>query len=390
MHLKLNQKDANIKIYNNKAYHFLHFPLFLDISGLIVDNKVKIKISGLLKHMLLKSKRFVAILEYLEEQKPAFIGEKLVFSIYLPEIPSKAFNRLLINDFFKRTLNFNSAPDAATLAITQQCPAHCKHCSAHRRKNQIENELTTKEWIDVIKQLYTLGCFNFTFTGGEPLLRKDLNELIKTAKKEKSMTQLFTSGYYLDIQTAKKLKQNGLNSIHISIDSILSEKHDEIRGLKGLHNRSIKAVKNSVESQILTGLVFITTPDSIKTGEIKQIMNLAKKLRVHNVTFADPIPAGKWINKESMLIENNREFMEKFHLEINSNGSYPRIETMAYVNGPRGGGCFGGFNQINITPTGDVTTCDMTPLSFGNVREEKIKDIWKKMRKHNEYKIDAR
>ena len=363
-------------------------PLFINIYGEVVDGKLRICNKGLLKNKFLNS--FSQLYKYMDNQKPAYVNDKLVFSLYIPEIPSKAFGRIIKNHIIKGSFGLTGGADAASLAVTQDCQAHCRHCSAHRRAINPEEELTTSEWINVIRQLISHGCYNITFTGGEPLLRNDIFELIKSVDKDKAIAQMFTNGYCLNKETAKKLKESGLNSIHISIDGTTSSKHDSIRELEGLFQRAIEGAKNCVDAGILTGISAIATPEGIKNGEIQRFLELGKKLNVHGITFADPVPTGKWLNKEPILNDKDRDFMEELHLDTNRKGIYPRIETMAYVNGPKGAGCFGGLNQLHITPHGYVTPCDLTPLSFGNVKRESIKIIWRKMRKHPEYMKNER
>lgn len=371
-----------------KKYKIFFLPPFLNVYGKIINGKLRIFAKGLLKNFFLNS--FSQLYKYMDDQKPAYVGEQLVFSLYIPKIPSNAFNRIIKNHVIKGFFKLTGGPDAATLAVTQNCQAHCNHCSAYRRSNRPKKELTTSEWKNIIDKLISAGCYNITFTGGEPLLRKDIFELIQSVDKEKAIAQMFSNGYALDKKTAIKLKKSGLDCIHISIDSIDPSAHDKIRGVEGLFQKAVKGIKNCLDAGILVGISMIATPEAIKRGEIKRFIELGKKLNVHCVTFADPIPTGKWLNKNPILSEKYHDFMQNLHIETNRRGIFPRIETMSYVNGPRGAGCFGGINQLHITPHGYVTPCDLTPLSFGNVKKESIKEIWRKMRKHSEYKKNAR
>ena len=101
-----------------------------------------------------------------------------------------------------------------------------------------------------------------------------LFDLIRSVDKDKAIAHMFTNGYCLTKENARKLKESGLDCIHISIDSTNPEMHDDIRGLEGLFQKAIEGVKNCIEAGLLTGISVIATPEAIKNGEIKRCSSL--------------------------------------------------------------------------------------------------------------------
>lgn len=347
------------------------------------DGRVKFKMSGVLSKILKPALN--KVIAHVEKEKPALIErDKIVFSLYVPPFPDKSFSRFLknqINRFLGR-----HGPDAATIAITQRCPCNCVHCSAYGRSTSPKYELSTEEWKEVVDQLLDLGTYNITFTGGEPLQREDIRELIRYVDKEKAITQIFTCGYHLTRRVIADLKDSGLHALHVSIDTPNPGEHDVLRGVSGLFKRAINGVKEALAAGLLVGISTYATPKNIENKKLEELLTLAEKLGVHEVTIFDVVPTGRLLNRAVILRPEHRKKLIQLHKELNRQPNGPRISAMAYINSSEGAGCFGGDEQIHITPNGEVTPCDFTPLSFGNVKETNLKDIWNKIRSNPAYR----
>lgn len=131
------------------------------------------------------------------------------------------------------------------IKIQDSCNLKCKMCNHWRDDSTIEG-LTTAEIKKVIDDAAELGCKQITFTGGEPTLRKDLEEIFAGIKKHNMRISLLTNGFAVSRQRIQSLVENGLNKISVSIDSPDSEIHDEIRGIKGAYQRSTNFLKECV------------------------------------------------------------------------------------------------------------------------------------------------
>src|SRR5213592_1164025 len=130
-----------------------------------------------------------------------------------------------------------SRPYALLAELTYRCPLHCPYCSNPTRARN-DHQLTTDEWKRVIREAAALGVLQIGFSGGEPLARRDLAELIRAAREAKLYTNVITSGIGLDDDRVCALRNVGLDSIQLSFQSDESSLADEIAGARA-HERKL-------------------------------------------------------------------------------------------------------------------------------------------------------
>ncbi|MBW2218853.1 MAG: radical SAM protein, partial [Deltaproteobacteria bacterium] len=163
-----------------------------------------------------------------KEGKLTKIGDKIFSNTFTPFFPSLAYDR-----FLKGVVTITSGtpfPVVTNFAITPQCPCDCWHCSfSDRSKKDI---LTLDQIKKAISEVQDLGVSVIGFTGGEPLLRDDLEEIIASVD-ERSMPIMFTTGYKLTRERVKRLKDAGLEIPVISLDHYKAEVHDKGRRTEG-------------------------------------------------------------------------------------------------------------------------------------------------------------
>jgi MoaA/NifB/PqqE/SkfB family radical SAM enzyme len=245
--------------------------------------------------------------------------------------------------------------------------------------------METETITNTIKDLLKIGTYDITFTGGEPTLRKDFSELISSVEKDKACSLMFTSGYFADKTSLKDLKESGLDGVFVSLDSPLAKKHNSFRGVK-VFERAKEMIKISKSLDLLVGISTYATHTNIRNREILKMLKLGEHLGVNEIVVFDCVPTGKLIKKDDvMLTAAEHEYLVNLQKKVNRDKNSPRLTTMSFINF-NNAGCFGGMSQIHITASGDVAPCDFTPLSFGNIQRQSIKEIWNKMRKHPEYR----
>jgi MoaA/NifB/PqqE/SkfB family radical SAM enzyme len=306
-------------------------------------------------------------------QNPQWFNNQIWITTLFPPYPSEAFNR-----FMDVTIKDERLPQAANFAVTSNCPFSCSFCGYGRR---VKKDLKTKQIIDIINQLKDLKCSNLGITGGEPLLRDDLEEIITAAKPE-IFTILFTSGYKLSFERVKSLKKAGLDCITFGLEYSDPKKQDEIRGHKESFKYIENAVKNCRKAGIFISIATIGTKEKIKNGELNRILQLAKKWNVGEIRLISPIATGRWTGcLDQMLGPEEYEQLRQFHINQNNTHTTPIITWITYYESPDLFGCLTGYRYVFIEASGDVCPCDQTPLSFGNVTKEPLKDIWKRMEK---------
>ena len=311
-----------------------------------------------------------------------------VYTLYYPPFPSKAYVKFL------KTVSkwaWKQLPKAATIAVTYACQCECLHCSAGLYLNPANKELSTEEMKDTIDQCLKLGATNITFTGGEPLLRPDIYDLIAHVDRDEAVTQLFTNGLLLSKENIKKLKEAGLYSLEVSLDSPDPEEHDRFRGIKGCFEKAVAGIKTALEEGLLVGISTYVTKESLRNGKFEELIRFGRDLGVHEVSIFDTVPTGKYINAEELMLsdEERRVVIQiQFRFNKETQGGF-RVSTQAFQTSPLAYipfGCFAGTNQVYVTAYGDVTPCDFTPIAFGNVRVEPLKQIWDRIRKHPAYR----
>lgn len=315
-------------------------------------------------------------------------SRELVFTMYMPPLKSKAVARVITNNIRRALAAMGSSvsfgPDAVTIAVTNKCPCNCPHCSASRREGE---NLNSKDIKRVIDELLSLGTYNITFTGGEPLIRNDLPELVEYVDKNKAITLIFTSGFFSDERLITELKKNGLFGMFVSLDAGSSDKHDTLRRCK-VFDKAIETVNIAKKVGLLIGISTYGTHENLRNKELLEIIRLSKRLNVHEVVIFDAVPTGKAIeNEDIMLTEDEHESLIDIHRKFAYKLDYPKVTTMSLVNNVYYAGCFAGSAQIHITHSGEVTPCDFTPLTFGNVKDMSIKEIWQKIRRHPAYRL---
>ena len=315
---------------------------------------------------------------------------KRVMNTFAPPLGSRAMFRAIKNVIRGKMLG-HSRPIAMTFAVTYKCPCQCVHCSAAKHEKVNIPELDTVEAKNVIDESQKLGVSIIAFTGGEPLIRKDIFELIEHVNQKKAVPILFTNGLFLTQDNVDKLSKAGLYSLFVSIDNPVADEHDKLRGVKGLFETAIKGIQRAKEKGIFVGLSSYATQTSTKEGMYKKIHELAKSLGVYNVMLFDAVPTGKILKDtcELLTLEQHEEIY-KFSSDLHKNKVIPPLSSQSWQNSIEsylaGVGCLAAHVQYYVSAYGEVTPCDFTPLSFGNIRDEPLKKLWKKMIHHPAYK----
>jgi len=154
------------------------------------------------------------------------------------------------------------APFQVVWDLTYACNLKCKHCYATAGKS-LSDELTTEEALELIDRLERLGVTIIAFSGGEPLVRKDVFELTRYASEKGIYTAVATNGTLITEETAKKMKESGVGYVQISLDGV-KETHEAFRGIKGCFDRTVEGIKNAVKAGL-----FVNVSMTLRTSTIK-------------------------------------------------------------------------------------------------------------------------
>jgi len=303
------------------------------------------------------------------------LNGQYVVNSFLPPFPGPAFDAM--GQGITSLLAGQPVPVSAYIAVTNRCPYHCWHCSrAHRRNVALPRSLAT----DVIRQLQDLGVSMIGFTGGEPLHREDLGDLVGTVDS-RSVSLLFTSGHGLASGRAEQLRQRGLFGCAVSLDHHTAPEHDKRRGYPGAFGHAVSAVEASREAGLYTMIQLVATPENIEDAEMARYLELAGGLGVHEIRLLEPMPAGKLLDEESgcWITCEQREQLRRLHRRTNRSRHLPKVSAFAEIEHGDLYGCGAGFQHMYIDAEGNVCPCDFVPVSFGNVKDEPVKAIWERM-----------
>lgn len=264
-----------------------------------------------------------------------------------------------------------SALRLVEFTLTHRCQCRCVHCySETDAPVPASDELTTTEVFSVMEQTASMFCNEISFSGGEPLLREDLFDLIRYARRLKLVPKLSTNGILLTGDTVNKLKEAGLGWCSVSIDSPTPEKHDELRHYQGCYEKAIQGLKELVRKGVPASITTYARKDGIPTAELQKIIDLGHELRVETVRILFPVPIGgfKGCYNEVLGIDE-RERVRGYLADPIVTMESPDEKTR----------CTAAVTKMNILPDGVVTPCVFVPFWYGNVREEPLNEIWERM-----------
>jgi len=174
--------------------------------------------------------------------------------------------------------------------ITRQCNLKCIHCYAHAKNIPFDNELSTKDGKNLIDDLARFNVPVLLFSGGEPLIRKDLPELAAYTVEKGIRAVISTNGTLISQKTAHILKDIGLSYVGISLDG-MEKINDRFRGVKGAFQSALDGINNCKEAGIKVGLRF--TINKFNESEISKIFTLLDEMKIPRVCFYHLVYAGR-------------------------------------------------------------------------------------------------
>lgn len=272
--------------------------------------------------------------------------------------------------------------------LTGRCNLLCPHCyiDSHSQGYIKGSELNTSEAKFVIDELSYLNThLILILSGGEPMLREDIFEIVRYASEAGFITVLGSNGTLLTEENLRLLKEAGLKGVGISVDSMDKGYNDSFRGLDGAWELSIAALRKAKEIGMETQMDVTVTDRNLH--EIEDIVNLGVSLSVKAVNFFFLVCTGRAMktdisdyNYESALKRIVRVSFSEKRVMVKARCA-PHVYRFLYEEGfdiPDGTrGCLAGRHYMRIDPEGNVTPCPYMPVIVGNVRERSLVSIWK-------------
>ncbi|MEK6440631.1 pyrroloquinoline quinone biosynthesis protein PqqE [Pseudonocardia sp. T1-2H] len=266
--------------------------------------------------------------------------------------------------------------------LTYSCPLSCAYCSNPLNLADYRDELATAEWQRVLAEAQQLGVLQCHLSGGEPLLRRDLVEIVRTAGALGLYTNLVTSAIGLSRRRAEELRAAGLDHVQISIQADEPIVSDRIAGIPSFR-RKIEAAR--VVKELGWPLTVNVVLHRQNIDKIADILGLAEELEADRVELANTQYYGWALRNRDMLLPS-RVQLERADAVVRAArrrlaGQMDVIYVLPdyYSRYPKP--CMGGWGtrQLTVTPNGDVLPCPAAhalPLPRASVREDSLARIW--------------
>ena len=340
-------------------------------------------------HALLKGDRRYSPLNLLKavwfasrEEKVVRHEGRWIVSSFLPPVPSRAAEQVIRavpespSRFAAMAAGRRLAPISMYVAVTERCPYRCGHCSATGRASVAD--LGGGELKALFRALQKMGTAIIGLTGGEPLLRDDLCDVIASLD-DRSVSILFTSGFGLTRERAQALKRAGLFAVGVSLDSDEAAEMDARRGRDGAFGQATQAVRFCREAGLYTMTQTVAGRDSLASGRLERIVRLSGRLGAHEVRVLETMPSGRLakIGPGLLLTAQEREGLKQFHAAMNRRRDVPKVSVFAHTEDAERYGCGAGTQHAYIDGAGNLYPCDFVPLAIGNIRDRPVADLWR-------------
>ncbi len=277
--------------------------------------------------------------------------------------------------------------------LTYRCPLQCPYCSNPVNIAGYRKELTTDEWLEVMRQARALGAAQLGFSGGEPLARRDLEVLIKEARELGYYTNLITSGVGMDEERVKGFRQAGLDYIQISFQASSADLNNFLGGTASFEHK-LEMARVVKQYDYPMALNIVTHRQNIDQTE--HILAMAEALEADYVELANAQYYG-WALVNRAQLMPTREQLERSEKIANAYMDKLKGKMKIYYVVPdyfedRPKACMNGWGNVflSIAPDGTALPCQaaaqLPGLSFPNVREHSVEWIWKESPAFNRFR----
>ena len=326
-----------------------------------------------------------------------------------------------IGHFGIRTPQPTAVPVVIVWNYTNRCNLSCIHC--HQDSGETaERELSTDEAFEVIDRMGEAGLSILTFSGGEPLVRKDVYDAVERATDAGMLCTIASNATLMTREVVDRLHRSGIRRVEVGLDGCSAETHDFLRNKPGAFDATIQGIKNCVERGFDEICATMTLHEK-NVAELRGTVELAEKLGVNRFYLNRLIPAGR--GKGVIHLDTTREqrvealeyIYKKFHDSVvqergiqcyargmtyygrlgyeRSGGTvftvsealsgYSRmwrerfggsISELVRRYSPGFGGCSAGITYAGLTAGGDLLPCVPAPIKLGNLLHEDLEEIW--------------
>ncbi|PKW15824.1 pyrroloquinoline quinone biosynthesis protein PqqE [Saccharopolyspora spinosa] len=275
-----------------------------------------------------------------------------------------------------------TSPFGLLAELTYACPLHCPYCSNPLNLADYGEELTTAQWQRVLTEARELGVVQLHMSGGEPLQRRDVVEIARSANELGLYTNLITSAIGLSPRRAEQLRAAGLDHVQISIQAHEATASDNIAGTRSFE-RKIAAAR--LVKELGWPLTLNIVLHRMNIDRISDIIALAERLHADRIELANTQYYGWALHNRSALLPSRKQIDRAKAVVRAANKRLEGKTTIIYIlpdyyaQYPKP--CMDGWGrrQLTVTPNGDVLPCPAAhtlPLPRASVREKSLGWIW--------------
>jgi pyrroloquinoline quinone biosynthesis protein E len=276
-----------------------------------------------------------------------------------------------------------SNPLALIAELTHRCPLHCVYCSNPLELQTRTNELSTEIWSRLFQEASEAGVLQADFTGGEPLARPDIVELVRAARAARLYVNLITSGLPLDEAKLAALVAAGLDHMQLSFQGAREETANEISGTKS-HAQKLRVLDWLKQHRVAVTLNFVIHRRNI--DQLEEMLAIAESSCATRIEFANVQYYGwAFANRENLLptrlqLDQSLTFLRRAQERLQGRIKIEYVVPDYYAKYPKP--CMGGWGRklMLITPSGDALPCHaarvIPDLSFDNVKDRSLREIW--------------
>jgi PqqA peptide cyclase len=276
-----------------------------------------------------------------------------------------------------------TTPLALIAELTHRCPLHCVYCSNPLDLTRRNTELPTEVWSRVFTEAAELGVLQADFTGGEPLARPDLTQLVQAARSAGLYVSLITSGLPLDEGRLEDLVEAGIDHIQISFQGAREENSIEFADAR-VFPQKMRVTEWIKRHRVALTLNFVIHRQNV--DQIEEMVALAEQIGPGRVEFAHVQYYGWAFANRGLLLPTREQLdrsLELLKLAEERLRGRIRVEFVVpdyYAKYPKA--CMGGWGRklMLVTPGGEVLPCHaaatLPGMTFENVRERPLRAIW--------------
>jgi len=282
---------------------------------------------------------------------------------------------------FVRALVFKK-PTLKTIEIfpTFACQSQCLMCSVEKYKTRSrrlrQDVLTLQDYERIAREGAKLGAIAMTVLGGEPLLSRELDHIIRIFKAQSYFVSMVSNAILMTPQRARQLRCAGLDSVYLSLESVDEAVNDRIRGFPGHYQRVRQAIRICKRARLLVGLAGVVFP-----GQLDRYVELLEFCRRHDLLASGGEVAAVGSAEREPLVSDEENLRLRELLQ-----RYPRLTFDWALSYFLKVGCPAGKEKIGITCQGDVVSCSVNPIAFGNVKREPLSIVWRRMGSFSQFK----